>query len=410
MTFDILDETTLARLGNIDVWVSVYWDEPYNTEGSFSLEVRPTPENLALLREGRWVVRTDAAVKIPMRICHRSNENEDANLVVTGYPATWIYTKRVSASAVKNEAAEAAMLALAKAAAPWPKLEVAEPKGFDTTFEQQTSGATLFDYFKTVGSACDLGFRVILMGKNSAKKLMFEVWRPTADPNNRFSTKWGSLREASWAFGDGSYANVALVLGAGEGSSRAMVWVGDTDAAGAERREMIIDARDVQPEDSETNTSASYLKRLADRGSLREASWAFGDGSYANVALVLGAGEGSSRAMVWVGDTDAAGAERREMIIDARDVQPEDSETNTSASYLKRLADRGASKLLEQLRTGSIEMTLDADGLEPGDVCFCSLPDLGYKATVRVADIIIQSQTDGTTRTARLGTPVWHKI
>ena len=31
MTFDVLDETTLARLGNIDVWVSVYWDEPYNS-------------------------------------------------------------------------------------------------------------------------------------------------------------------------------------------------------------------------------------------------------------------------------------------------------------------------------------------------------------------------------------------
>jgi len=201
MTFDVLDETTLARLGNIDVWVSVYWDEPYNSEGSFTLEVRPTPENMELLREGRWLVRTDAATKIPMRICHRSNENEDANLVVTGYPATWIFTKRVSASAIKNENAEAAMLALAKSAAPWPKLEVAEAKGFDTTFEQQTSGNTLFDYFKTVGAACDLGFRVVLMGKNSAKKLMFEVWRPTADPNNRFSTKWGSLQEASWAFG-----------------------------------------------------------------------------------------------------------------------------------------------------------------------------------------------------------------
>ena len=237
MTFDVLDETTLARLGNIDVWVSVYWDEPYNSEGSFTLEVRPTEENLSLLREGRWLVRTDAATRVPMRICHRSNENEDANLVVTGYPATWIYTKRVSVAAVKNENAEAAMLALAKSAAPWPRLEVAEPKGFDTTFEQQTSGNTLFDYFKTVGAACDLGFRVILIGKNSAKKLVFEVWRPTADPNNRFSTKWGSLQEASWAFGDGSYANVALVLGAGEGKDRAMVWAGDTDAAGAERRE-----------------------------------------------------------------------------------------------------------------------------------------------------------------------------
>ena len=180
-----------------------------------------------------------------------------------------------------------------------------------------------------MGAACDLGFRVILSGKNSTKKLVFEVFRPTADPNNRFSPKWGSLTEASWAFGDGSYANVALVLGAGEGSSRAMVWVGDTDAAGAERREMIIDARDIQPEDGETVKSDSYLKRLADRG---------------------------------------------------------------------------AAKLLEQLRSGSIEMTLDADGLEPGDVCFCSLPDLGYKATVRVADIIIQSQMDGTTRTCLLYT------
>ena len=114
--------------------------------------------------------------------------------------------------------------------------------------------------------------------------------------------------------------------------------------------------------------------------------------------------------MVWAGDTEATGAERREMIVDARDIQPEDGETVKSDSYLKKLADRGASKLLEQLRTGSIEMTLDADGLEPGDVCYCFLPDLGYKATVRVADIIIQSQTDGTTRTARLGTPVWYKI
>ena len=144
MTFDVLDETTLARLGNIDVWVSVYWDEPYNSEGSFTLEVRPTEENLSLLREGRWLVRTDAAVKIPMRICHRSNENEDANLVVTGYPATWIYTKRVSISAIKNENAETAMLALARSAAPWPRLEVAEAKGFDTKFENQTSGAALF--------------------------------------------------------------------------------------------------------------------------------------------------------------------------------------------------------------------------------------------------------------------------
>ena len=31
MTLDVLDELTLARLGRVEVWVSLYWDEHYNT-------------------------------------------------------------------------------------------------------------------------------------------------------------------------------------------------------------------------------------------------------------------------------------------------------------------------------------------------------------------------------------------
>ena len=100
MTLDVLDELTLARLGRVEVWVSLYWDEPYNTEGEFTLEVRPTEENLSLLREGRWLRRSDSDV--PMRICHRSNENTDSNLVVTGFPGTWICTKRACTSLGKN--------------------------------------------------------------------------------------------------------------------------------------------------------------------------------------------------------------------------------------------------------------------------------------------------------------------
>lgn len=334
MTLDVLDELTLARLGQIGVWVSLYWDEPYNTLTDSKLEVRPTAENLELLREGRWLRRSDSSV--PMRICHRSNENEDANLVCTLYPATWILSKRVSTAVVKNENAEAAMRRLVENMQPWPKLELGEAVGFDTRYTAQTSGGTVLDYLTTIGAACDLGFRVRLDGKNADKKFVFEVYRPTADPNNRFNSKWGTLNGASWAFGDNDYCNVAVVQGAGEGTSRATVTVGLTDAAGADRRELYVDARDVQPDE-------------------------------------------------------------------------EQGETNQSADYLQRLMDRGTNKLLDQLRTGSIEISLDAD-LAPGDVAFCTLPELGYKATVRVADVIYQSQADTTTRTLRLGTPVWHKL
>lgn len=336
MRLDVLDADTLVRVGWVDVWVSIYWDSPYYSEGGFTLEVRPTAENLQLLKEGRWVVRSDESPRIPMRICSRANQNEDANLVVSGYPATWILTKRVSAATIKGQNAEQAMRGLVSAMRPWPRLELGTEYGFDTTFSKQTSGGTVFDYCQTIGQACDLGFRIVLDGKGADKRLLFECFRPTFDPNNRFSPKWGNLLNAGWSFADTDYANVALVQGAGEGSARATVWVGDVDTTGADRREMYIDARDIQPDE-------------------------------------------------------------------------DSGETTASQSYLQKLADRGGEKLLAQLRTGSIEFDVDDDVLQVGDVLSASLPQLGYTAMVRVADIITQSQDSGTTRTIRLGTPSWHK-
>lgn len=336
MRLDVLEADTLVRVGWVDVWVSLYWDSPYYSEGGFTLEVRPTTENLQLLQEGRWLVRSDESPRVPMRICSRANQNEDANLVVSGYPATWLLTKRVSAAVVKNQNAEAAMRSLVAAAKPWPRLELGTVYGFDTVFEKQTSGGTVFDYCQTIGQACDLGFRIILDGSGADKRLLFECFRPAFDPNRRFAPQWGNLLNAGWSFSDTDYANVALIQGAGEGSARATAWVGDVDSTGSDRREMYIDARDIQPDE-------------------------------------------------------------------------DSGETNTSQSYLQKLADRGGEKLLGQLRTGSIEFSVEDDSLQVGDVLRVSLPQLGYTAMVRVADIITESQDSGTTRTLRLGTPTWHK-
>ena len=180
MRLDVLDADTLARVGWVDVWVSLYWDSPYYSEGSFTLEVRPTTENLQLLQEGRWLVRSDENPRIPMRICSRANQNEDANLVVSGYPATWLLTKRVSAVSIKNQNAEAAMRSLVSATKPWPRLALGTEYGFDTVFAKQTSGGTVFDYCQTIGQACDLGFRIVLDGsgdKASAHKYYQQVLR-----------------------------------------------------------------------------------------------------------------------------------------------------------------------------------------------------------------------------------------
>lgn len=219
---------------------------------------------------------------------------------------------------------------------PWPRLELGQAGGFDTRFDKRTSGGSVYEYCETIAAACDLGIRIRLAGKGRSKKLLFEVYRPTADPNHRYSTAWGTLTSLGWRFADTDYANVAIVQGAGEGEDRTTVTVGDTAATGSARREIYVDARDVQPDE-------------------------------------------------------------------------EKGETAQSASYLTRLADRGGKKLLEQLRTGVIEFDPEDEGLHPGDVLRVQIPEMGYRATVRVAAVILQSQADRTTCTTRLGTPVWTK-
>ena len=92
MHIDVLEEDTLVRVGWVDVWVSLYWEDAYRTMGRFTLEVRPTPENLSLLREGRWLKRSDS--DLPMRICDRSQQDQDAPFVCSGFAATWLLDPR----------------------------------------------------------------------------------------------------------------------------------------------------------------------------------------------------------------------------------------------------------------------------------------------------------------------------
>lgn len=259
MRLDVLEADTLARVGWVDVWVSLYWDTPYYSEGGFTLEVRPTAENLQLLQEGRWLVRSDENPRIPMRICSRTNQNEDANLVVSGYPATWLLTKRVSAVSIKNQNAEAAMRSLVEAAKPWPRLELGTEYGFDTTFDDQTAGGSVFDYCQTIGQACDLGFRVILDGTGDSKRLLFECFRPTFDPNARYAPQYGNLTDLTYTESITDYKNVCVVVGA-EGTAT----VGAAENTGSARRELIVDATSKKKEGGQSQ--ADYLAALRAQG------------------------------------------------------------------------------------------------------------------------------------------------
>lgn len=93
----------------------------------------------------------------------------------------------------------------------------------------------------------------------------------------------------------------------------------------------------------------------------------------ANVAYVLGEGDGDARRCVIVGD-DITGLERREIYVDARDISNESDEEGYNAE--ESLKSRGTEKLSELQETVSFEF--EADGKE-----YQQMWNLGDKCTFR---------------------------
>jgi hypothetical protein len=73
--------------------------------------------------------------------------------------------------------------------------------------------------------------------------------------------------------------------------------------------------------------------------------------AYRNVAITAGQGEGKDRTIVVVGDTEKTGYARREMFIDARDIEDDDE-----------LPDRGAQKLAESQKITGVTVTFNNNG------------------------------------------------
>lgn len=248
----------LERIGVIETWVSLVWQECYNTEGSFQLEVRQRSDLLPLLKPEYYCGLTGHDTLMVLK----SVQIKDGAIVVNGFPATHILDDRVSTDVVSNENAEAAMRRLFAAMAPYPCLELGEVAGLTAKYTPQISDRSLQAYFENIAQECGLGFR--FRHDKKARKLLFEVYRRGENPNAKYSTAYGNMGDIAHSVTTNGYKNVAVVAGAGEGDARITVLAGNASATGADRREMYVDARQEQPKDGESD--AAYKARLVALG------------------------------------------------------------------------------------------------------------------------------------------------
>ena len=282
-----VDDTTFENIGEINQYGSLIWPDKFNGYASFELWAPITDENSEYFKKGNilWCGGDNAAVVEIVKSTIDDKGTKTFN--VKGRTLEMILTTRIiwGTYNASNKYASTAMYELVNQNCvnptntnrKIPYLECAEDKQFGGKMSVQKTGGEVYDALTTIASSKDLGFNVLFRPKE--KKLIFEVVagvdrtieQSEVDPVE-FSTDLEDILSSSYYTNNQDEKNVAFVQGEGDGASRVSQVSGNNELEGFNRKELYVDARDLQSkttnEDGTTTslTQDEYKAALINRG------------------------------------------------------------------------------------------------------------------------------------------------
>lgn len=259
--------------GVIDGYSSLRWRRKFFEPGEFELHCPATDENIALLQDGNIIHRLDRQeAGIIEGISIETTDTGGDEITVTGRMGSSMLDRRIimptiSFTGTVEDAMRKVVSDNAITQRALPHLILGTRKGFTPTCTFQATGKTVLAVCEALGKAAPLGFRVRLDVPN--KQWVFEIYdgtnhsvTQTERPYVLFSDEYSNITGAIYTRDSTGYANFAYVGGQGEGTNRVTVEVDLTN--GEPRRELWVDARDLQQ--AEDQSDADYRAQLRQRG------------------------------------------------------------------------------------------------------------------------------------------------
>lgn len=282
-----VDDDTFENIGEVNQYNSLIWPDKFNGYASFELWAPITDENSEYFKKGNilWCGGDNAAV---VEIVRSTIDDEGTKTFnVKGRTLEMILTTRIIwgtynasnkyASTVMYEIVNQNCVNPTNASRKIPYLECAEDTNIGDTISIQRTGGEVYAALNAIAASSDIGFNVLFRPKE--KKLIFEVVagvdrtieQSEVDPVE-FSTDLEDILSSSYYTNNQDEKSVALVMGEGEGASRKSKTSGDNTTKGFGRRELYVDARDIQFESVNedgtitTLTPEEYDAALVNRG------------------------------------------------------------------------------------------------------------------------------------------------
>lgn len=282
-----VDDNTFENIGEVNQYDSLIWPDKFNGYASFELWAPITEENSEYFKKGNilWCGGDNAAVVEIVKSVIDDKGTKTFN--VKGRTLEMFFTTRIiwGTYNASNKYASTAMYDIVNqncinptnTSRKIPYLECAEDKQLGGKMSVQRTGGEVYDAITTIAGSKDLGFNVLFRPKE--KKLIFEVVagvdrtieQSEVDPVE-FSTDLEDILSSSYYTNNQDEKNVAFIQGEGDGASRVSQISGNNDLKGFNRKELYVDARDLQSEtvnEDGTTTSLTpdeYKAALINRG------------------------------------------------------------------------------------------------------------------------------------------------
>lgn len=339
------------RIGVLQHDDAVQWLENYQTPGEVKIDAQATQDNFTMLVDGNRIMNTDT--NTVARICHVDLVQTEAEELITVRAdiTSELLSDRVLMATEHATNVEAAMYAIYSKNRRALPIEVGSAEGFAEQTDMEITWGSVLDAEIKLAEVSGLGFTVLFDPETGTET--FKVYKGVdrSDETNPgyvgyFGTDVGNIQDVSVTSGTTDYKNVAVVAGAGEGVEREVRIVSLGNVSGENRRELYVDARDLQRE----YQVATPTGELDEKGN---------------------------------------------------PLYTYETRLYTDTEYNAMLDARGLEKLAECLRTFSITCTIVQNNIQYGvdyflgDLMPVKLPEYGIYASARISSVTMVYERDG---------------
>lgn len=279
-----VDNETFEQVGLVNQFTSFIWPTTFRGYGQFNLTCPVNDEMRELMKEGYWIW-CDGSKQAGIIETVRAENDDDGTFMyeVSGFTLEYLLTTRIVwgtynanniyVSTAARQIVDRAFINPSDSNRKLSYLQLGEDPVAGGKITKQQTGSEVYSVLDEMLSDVGLGFNIVF---DPTKQLLtFDIMQGVDRSISQnvndivvLSTDMEDILTSAYEASIQDEKTIAFVQGEDSGSNRKSATAGDEKKVGFDRKEMYVDARDLQSESTSgaSMTDSEYTKAMKQRG------------------------------------------------------------------------------------------------------------------------------------------------